>query len=456
MHTPSCLHPRQRTVLIFMLGGLFQTASAAVVSVPAGGNLAEAVAQAQAGDILKLASGVYKTKLYIDKPLTIEGPADRSAKIQGDRSGRTIAVHAPNVVLRNLTVTQSGLSLPAMDAGVYLEETAANALVENNNILENSVGVYLHGPKNAMVRGNKIVGDTKLRVAERGNGVTVWNAPGSQVVGNDISQGRDGIFSNTSTNNTYKNNRFSHLRYAVHYMYTNDSEVSGNISVGNNIGYALMFSDRLKIYGNIAVGSRDQGIMLNYVNYSDVADNVIYKADKCVFVYNANYNDLHGNYFENCNIGIHFTAAIEGTKLTDNSFINNESQVKYVSTRFLDWGEGGRGNYWSDNSSFDLDGDGFGDNAYRPNGVTDQIIWRAPVARLLMNSPAVSIVKWAQSQFPAILPGGVTDSKPLMKPFVNKSMTKYQAMKDRLIKEAQSQKSEWNSAGNGAISGGGM
>jgi len=359
-------------------------------------------------------------------------------------------------ILRNLTVTQSGLSLPAMDAGVYLEETAANALVENNNILENSVGVYLHRPKNAMVRGNKIVGDTKLRVAERGNGVTVWNAPGSQVVGNDISQGRDGIFSNTSTNNTYKNNRFSHLRYAVHYMYTNDSEVSGNISVGNNIGYALMFSDRLKIYGNIAVGSRDQGIMLNYVNYSDVADNVIYKADKCVFVYNANYNDLHGNYFENCNIGIHFTAAIEGTKLTDNSFINNESQVKYVSTRFLDWGEGGRGNYWSDNSSFDLDGDGFGDNAYRPNGVTDQIIWRAPVARLLMNSPAVSIVKWAQSQFPAILPGGVTDSKPLMKPFVNKTMTKYQAMKDRLIKEAQSQKSEWNSAGNGAISGGGM
>ena len=46
MHTPSCLHLRQRTVLIFMLGGLFQMASAAVVSVPAGGNLAEAVAQA--------------------------------------------------------------------------------------------------------------------------------------------------------------------------------------------------------------------------------------------------------------------------------------------------------------------------------------------------------------------------------------------------------------------------
>lgn len=397
-----------------MLGGLFQTASAAVVSVPAGGNLAEAVAQAQAGDILKLASGVYKTKLYIDKSLTIEGPADRSAKIQGDRSGRTIAVHAPNVVLRNLTVTQSGLSLPAMDAGVYLEETAANALVENNNILENSVGVYLHGPKNAMVRGNKIVGDTKLRVAERGNGVTVWNAPGSQVVGNDISQGRDGIFSNTSTNNTYKNNRFSHLRYAVHYMYTNDSEINDNVAYGNTIGYAIMFSERIKVKNNISWSNLEQGMMLNYANHSEIVGNAIEKSDKCIFMYNANNNLFTNNYFGQCGMGIHFSAAAEGNKIRENAFVNNEIQIKFVGTRFSDWADGGKGNYWSDNSAFDLDGDGIADTAYKPNSITDQILWRAPAARLLMNSPAVSIVKWAQQQFPAIMPGGVTDSKPLM------------------------------------------
>lgn len=232
-----------------------------------------------------------------------------------------------------------------MDAGIYLEETAPRALIEHNNILDNSVGVYLHGSADAMVRENKIVGDATLRVNERGNGVTVWNAPGAQVVGNDISKGRDGIFSNTSTHNTYKNNRFSDLRFAVHYMYTNDSEISGNISVGNNMGYVLMFSERLKVFDNIAVGSRDQGIMLNYVNYSDIHDNIINKAGKCVFAYNANYDKLSANHFENCQIGIHFTAAIEGTSLHDNSFINNESQVKYVSTRFLDWSEGGHGNY---------------------------------------------------------------------------------------------------------------
>ena len=434
-----------------MLGGMVQTACAAEIRVSATDNLADVVARAQAGDILKLASGTYKTKLRIDKPLTIEGPADRSAKIEGDRSGRTIAIYAPDVTLRNLTVSHSGMSLPAMDAGIYLDETAPRALVEHNDIIDNSVGVYIHGSQGALVRENKIVGDATLRVNERGNGVTVWNAPGAKVLDNDISKGRDGIFSNTSTNNTYSGNRFHDLRFAVHYMYTNDSEVSNNISVGNNMGYVLMFSDRLKVFGNIAVGSRDQGIMLNYVNYSDIRDNIINGAGKCVFAYNANYNHIDANHFENCEIGIHFTAAAEGTSLSGNSFVNNQSQVKYVSTRFLDWGEGERGNYWSDNSTFDLDGDGFGDNAYRPNGIMDQIVWRAPVARLLMNSPAVSIVKWAQSQFPAILPGGVIDSKPLMKPFENKIMPAYLKMKDSLLKEAESVRSQWSDAENGAL-----
>ena len=301
----------QRAALVLLLGSMVQTAFASVINVSAQDNLNDALARAQAGDTLKLASGTYKTKLYIDKPITIEGPADRSAKIVGDRSGRTVAVHAPDVTLRNLTVSHSGMSLPAMDAGIYLEETATRALVEHNNIIDNSVGVYIHGAAESMVRENKIIGDATLRVNERGNGVTVWNAPGAQVVDNDISKGRDGIFSNTSTHNTYKGNRFSDLRFAVHYMYTNDSEVSNNISVGNNMGYVLMFSERLKVYGNIAVSSRDQGIMLNYVNYSEIHDNVINKAGKCVFAYNANYNKIFDNHFENCQIGIHFTAALK-------------------------------------------------------------------------------------------------------------------------------------------------
>ena len=402
-------------------------ATAATIDVPAGSDLRAAIAAAAPGDVLNLAPGDYPGNLVIDKPLTLRGPADRSARILGERTGRTIWVKAEDVALSHLTVRHSGLSLPDMDAGVFLDKAAARARVEDNDIIDNSVGVYLWGARDALVARNRIVGNTGLRVNERGNGVTVWNAPGSKVLDNDISEGRDGIFSNNSRENVFSGNLFHDLRYAVHYMYTNDSEVSHNVSRGNEIGYAIMFSRRLTVRDNIAVDSAHQGLMLNATDDSVIDGNVIVRAEKCVFVYNANMNELADNHFQDCGIGVHYTGS-EGNRIHGNAFVGNQNQVKYVGTRYLEWSQAGRGNYWSDLSAFDLNGDGIADTAYRPNGLIDQVGWRAPNARLLLNSPAVSIVRWAQSQFPAILPGGVIDSPPLMRAPDTPTLKKFEAL----------------------------
>ena len=52
-------------------------------------------------------------------------------------------------------------------------------------------------------------------------------------IDNDIRFGRDGIFVIASKRNVFTGNRFRDLRFAVHYMYTNDSEISDNVSIGN-------------------------------------------------------------------------------------------------------------------------------------------------------------------------------------------------------------------------------
>ncbi|MDY0309577.1 MAG: nitrous oxide reductase family maturation protein NosD [Castellaniella sp.] len=386
---------------------------AATIDVPAGSDLQAAIAAASPGDVLHLAAGDYPGNLIIDKPLTLQGPADRSAQILGERTGRTVWIQAEDVVLRHLTVRHSGLSLPDMDAGVFLDKTATRAHIVENNIIDNSVGVYLWGVQDALVEHNRIIGNTGLRVNERGNGVTVWNAPGSKVVDNEISEGRDGIYSNNSSKNLFARNVFRDVRYSVHYMYTNNSEVSDNISLGNEIGFAIMFSRHIKVTNNIATQSKFQGLMLNATDYSTISGNVMVGAEKCVFIYNSNFNILADNLFQDCEIGVHYTGS-EGNEISGNAFVQNQNQVKYVGTRYIEWSKDGRGNYWSDLSAFDLDGDGIADTAYRPNGIIDQVVWRAPNARLLLNSPAVTIVRWAQSQFPAILPGGVIDSAPLM------------------------------------------
>jgi nitrous oxidase accessory protein len=304
-----------------------------------------------------------------------------------------------------------------MDAGVFLEQGADGAVVEENDIEGNLVGVYVHGARGAMVRGNRIVGWNARNLNDSGNGVYVWNAPGAQVVGNDISGGRDGIFTNTSRGNVFRGNRLHGVRFAVHYMYTNDSEVTDNVSTGNHAGYVIMYSHRVNIRNNVSDGDRDHGLVFNYANDSRIEGNaVLHGGNKCVFIYNANKNRFVRNWFEGCRIGIHFTAGSERNIVTGNAFIANQTQVMYVGTRFIEWSENGRGNYWSDNPAFDLNGDGIADTAYRPNDLDDQVVWRYPADKLLLNGPAVQVVRWAQSRFPNLHPGGVVDSAPLMRP----------------------------------------
>ena len=377
-------------------------------------DLSQAIADAQPGDVLRLKAGEYMGPIIIDRSITLTG--EPGVVIDGNGEGKVITVSAPQVSISRLTVRNSGSSLATEDSGIFVTAEADHIRIFDNHLEQNLIGIYLKGPENALVQNNTIVGRNDLRMNERGNGVQLWNTPGSVVADNDIRFGRDGIFVTTSNHNIFRGNRFEDLRFAIHYMYTNDSEVSNNISHDNHVGYAIMFSHRLKVFNNVSMRDRDRGLFLNYANYSVITDNTVHGTEKCVFIYNANRNDFSGNRFENCDIGIHFTAGSEQNRIFENAFIDNRTQVKYVGTRHIEWSVDGRGNYWSDNPAFDLNGDGIADHPYEPNNIVDQIVWRYPASKLLFNSPALHLLRWAQSQFPSLHPGGVMDSAPLVNP----------------------------------------
>lgn len=405
-----------RPLLIAALLFPASVAGAAEHGVPAtDGALATAIKTAKAGDVLRLRPGTHAGPVVIDKALTLDGQG--AATIRGNETGSVVSVTVPDVTVRGLTIVGSGSRGKGRDAGVSLGKKAARALVTDNRIIGNLVGVDIRGSRDARVENNVIEGRQDHRMNARGNGVYVWNAPGASVTGNDIRWGRDGIFVNTSKKNVFSDNRFRDLRFAVHYMYAHDSVVSGNVSLGNHLGYAIMYSDRVRIEGNLSRGDRDHGIMMNYTNRSEVVGNHVEAGSgKCVFIYNAHKNRLHDNRFEGCDIGVHFTAGSERNEIVGNAFIGNRTQVKYVGSRWLDWSRDGRGNYWSDHAAFDLDGNGIADQAYRPNDIMDHVLWTQPAARTLLGSPAVQLIRWSQSAFPALLPGGVTDRAPLMQP----------------------------------------
>jgi nitrous oxidase accessory protein len=428
--------------------GASSFASAEMLKVEPEQSLQAVLGRAQEGDVIELAPGEYQGAIRIDRRIVLTGRS--GAVLNGSGAGNVVTVTAPDVTIRGVTIRGSGHDLQTMDSGIFLEKTAMRALVESNRLEGNLFGIYVHGAAGSRVERNIIEGVRGGRINEAGNGVSLWNAPDVSIDANSFRYGRDGIFTISSRKDRFINNRFEQVRFAIHYMYTNDSEVSGNYSVGNHVGYAIMYSNRLVVRGNISDRDRDYGILFNYANYSEIEgnrvsggplDNIASSTDegldeergmvsetksaaqglrrgpeKCVFIYNTNHNRLRNNWFEHCAIGVHFTAGSEGNEITGNAFVGNRNQVKYVGTRDLDWSTGGRGNYWSDNPAFDLNGDGLADTAYRPNDLVDRVLWTAPAAKVLINSPAVQVLRWAQAQFPALYPGGVVDTHPLIVP----------------------------------------
>lgn len=261
-----------RALILFLL--LFSPLHAAEISVAAGqGALQPIIDAARPGDVVTLAPGLYEGPVILNKPLTLQG--QDGAKIDGAGTGSVITVDAADVVVRGLTITGSGNDHEAIDSGVQLTRAARGAVVENNVIRGNLYGIDIHGARNAVARGNVIEGRQDRRMNDRGNGIYVWNAPGAVVERNDIRWGRDGVFVNASQRNIFRDNLFRDLRFAVHYMYTHDSEVAGNVSVGNHLGYAIMYSDRVQVLNNISLRDRDHGVMLNFANGGDVVGNLV-------------------------------------------------------------------------------------------------------------------------------------------------------------------------------------
>ena len=376
------------------------------------GDLQAAVSAAKPGDELQLEAGVYSGPVIIDRSLTLTGVAE--SVVDGGGNGTVITIAAPDVIIRGITVRGSGERLDVEDSGIFVTATGDRVRIEGNRLEGNLIGVYLKGPDDAVVRDNVIIGSQNRQMSSRGNGVHLWNTPGSVVSGNTLQYGRDGIFVMTSQRNVFRANHISGMRYAIHYMYTHDGEVVDNVSEGNNSGFALMYSDRLRVSGNRSVNDAERGLFLNAANYSDFSGNIVTGGpEKCVFIYNSNMNAFTDNYFSGCDIGIHFTGSADDV-FSGNAFIGNRTQVKYVGTRYIELSAAGRGNFWSDNPSFDLNGDGIADAPYRPNDMVDQLLWKHPLAKLLINTPAMELLRWSQSEFPALFPGGVVDSTPLM------------------------------------------
>lgn len=392
-------------------------------------NLQQILDNTHDGDVVILAAGSYKGNFVVNNQIVLKG--EKGAIIDAQGKGHAITLLNNNITVEQLTIINWGDDLTLQNAGIYSNKKVANKrasglMIQHNVLSGRGFGIWLNYVDKSTVQFNHVKGNTSLRSADRGNGIQISNVTNSLVLKNDVGQTRDGIYVISSQNNTLENNTMHDLRYGIHYMYSYDNSVLNNTAYNTRAGYALMSSRRLIIRGNSTRNSEDYGFLLNFITQSTFSDNVIKnvwtkpehkimgREGKGLFVYNSGYNTLENNIVDTAEIGIHLTAGSENIVIFGNTFLNNPTQVKYVSNKKQEWSKEGRGNYWDNYLGWDMNNDGIGDAIFEPNDGIDKLLWQYPEMKMLMDSPAILILRWVQKQFPILKPPGIKDSFPLM------------------------------------------
>lgn len=416
--TRPVLHHRLRVWLLACASGLaiLGTAAdgaAAVLRVMPGDSIAAAVARAAPGDTVLVERGDYKEHILIDKPLTLRG--HEQPTISGGFSGDVIRVTASDVTVAGLNVRDSGTSLDAQNAGIYVVPGADRVTIADCALVFNLFGIWLEKSDDAKVLRNVVTGRRDLQSAARGNGIQVYNTRGAQIIDNNVSFTRDGIYVDVSRDALFRGNKIHHVRYGTHYMNTNHSTWENNESYQNRGGLALMEVRNLIVRNNIAWGNTDHGIMLRTIQDSLIEHNVVAGNGRGFFIYDAEYNVVRDNLVSHNRIGVHLSAGSANNEVDGNDFIGNEEQVKFVAARDVEWGRK-QGNYWSNYSGWDQDGDGVGDVAYEANDLVDRLNWQYPLVKLVLSSPSVQTLRFVARQFPLLRAPSIVDRHPRTRP----------------------------------------
>lgn len=379
------------------------------------------------GNTRVLPAGNHSGQFLVDQPLHLR--CEPGAVLDSGGKGNLLTIRAADVTIEGCTLRNWGSNLTDMNAGIFVEPSATGVTLRNNDLRGPAFGIWSDGTRSLTVEGNRVEGDRDYRAQERGNGIHLINTNEARVIDNQVRHVRDGIYLGNSNSNLIEGNLMEDLRFGIHYMFSQSNRVIGNTTRRTRTGYALMQSRMLTVENNRSEDDRNYGILMNFITYSTITNNFVSNVQrgqtgddsmikggegKALFIYNSLFNTIEHNHFERSNLGIHLTAGSENNRISQNAFVGNEQQVKYVATRSQEWSVDGRGNFWSDYLGWDRNDDGLGDVPYEPNDNVDRLLWMYPQVRLLMSSPAIQVLRWVQRAFPVMKMQGVQDSHPLM------------------------------------------
>jgi nitrous oxidase accessory protein len=411
-----------RALLAAMLGALTVAgpAAAAVVEAPARpGTAAAAIAAARPGDTVILLKGTHPGPLRIDRAIALRG--EDGAVVDGGGRGTVIRVVAPGASIADLTIQGGGRSVEAADAAIHVFGSHGVAL-RGLRIRDVLYGIYAERSESLSVSRCTLTGRAvPLQEFGDGNGIHLWYSSDARLDGNAIDHFEDGIYLSFADRTRATGNRLRDCgRYGLHTMYCQAMQLVGNLFTRNVAGCAIMFTDHLLARHNSIVrnrGPRTYGFLLRDCSGGVFEGNQLIDNTVAMFLDGSNRNRIRENLFQDNGWGILLFSSCARNEMSGNTFLHNDYPIaldmRHSNNRFDD---GRRGNYWSENAPYDLDGNGIADVPYSPVTAFAFISKQHPDLCLLAKSPAVAAITVAERVFPALRPSGAVDHYPLVAP----------------------------------------
>lgn len=380
-----------------------------------------ALAAANPGDVIEVRGGSYPAPLVIDKTVSLIG-VNRPV-IDGQGKGSLVLINAPDVTFSGFTVRSSGASLTHEDTGIVIQ--AAGVTVADNLLDDVLFGIYFANAADGLAQNNIIRGKP-LDESMRGDGIRVWYSNDVQLIGNEITTGRDTLIW-YADNITIRDNHIHDNRYGLHFMYNENAVVENNTVENNAVGAYMMYSAGLVMTGNQFIhnrGASGYGIAFKDMDHARVTHNTFVGNVSAVYLDNSpslydEYNTFSGNFLAYNDIGLTALPSVERNIFQNNVFLENYQQVSVQGRGDLlgnHWDKDGVGNYWSNYVGYDRAGDGVGDMPYRSEKLFESLADNYPVLRLFAYSPTTQALDFAASAFPSLRPDPkLIDTAPRMR-----------------------------------------